>query len=129
MPEPRVNEMMQAGLLHLDLVCYGLEPDGSVAATIGGYNPIGSESSPIIQYLDSAGWPDLARRSLDFFLDLQHENGFMQNFGDYMLETGAALWTMGEHFRYTRDLEWVKQIKEKLLKSCNFMLEWRERVT
>ncbi len=45
-PEPRLQEMMQAGLLHLDIASYGLEPDGSVAATIGGYNPIGSESSP-----------------------------------------------------------------------------------
>jgi len=127
LPEPRLNEMLQAGLLHLDLVAYGLEPDGSVAATIGGYNPIGSESSPIIQYFDSVGWHDLARRSLNFFLDLQHEDGFMQNFGDYMLETGAALWTMGEHFRYTQDREWVKAIKEKVLKSCDFMLAWRGR--
>ncbi len=98
-----------------------------MAATIGGYNPIGSESSPIIQYFDSVGWHDLARRSLNFFLDMQHDDGFMQNFGDYMLETGAALWSMGEHFRYTRDVEWVKSIKYKLLKSCNFMLAWRER--
>ena len=126
-PEPRLQKMMQAGLLHLDIASYGFEPDGSVAATIGGYNPIGSESSPIIQYFDSVGWHDLARRSLNFFLDMQHDDGFMQNFGDYMLETGAALWSMGEHFRYTRDLDWMKSIKEKLRKSCNFMLAWRQR--
>ncbi len=51
----------------------------------------------------------------------------MQNFGGYMLETGAALWSMGEHYRYTRDDEWVKQIEPKLLKACEFMLKWRQR--
>jgi len=126
-PEARVEEMIRAGLLHLDIVAYGLEPQGTVAATIGVYNPIGSESSPIIQYFDSAGWHDLARRSIQYFLDKQHDDGFIQNFGGYMLETGPALWTMGEHFRYTRDVEWVKAVKDKVLKSCDFILAWRER--
>ena len=35
LPEKRIDEMMRAGLLHLDLVAYGKEPDGAVAATIG----------------------------------------------------------------------------------------------
>jgi hypothetical protein len=34
---------------------------------------------------------------------------------------------MGEHYRYTRDDEWVKQIEPKLLKACEFMLKWRQR--
>jgi len=35
MPEKRIEDMMKAGILHLDLICYGNEPDGAVAATIG----------------------------------------------------------------------------------------------
>jgi hypothetical protein len=73
------------------------------------------------------GWHDEARRALTYFLDKQHEDGFMQNFGGYMLETGAALWSMGEHYRYTRDDEWVKQIEPKLLKACDYLLKWRQR--
>ncbi|HEY3417429.1 MAG TPA: hypothetical protein VGM23_11150, partial [Armatimonadota bacterium] len=126
-PEQRVDEMIRAGLLHLDLVAYGLEPDGPVAATIGVYNPIGSESSPIIQTMDSLGWTQLAERSLQYFLEKQHDDGFIQNFGGYMLETGAALWCLGEHYRYTRDDAWVRRIKPKLLKSCEFLLAWRAR--
>lgn len=126
-PEQRITEMAQAGLLHLDLISYGLEPNGTLAPNIGIYSPIGSESAPIIQYMDSMGWHDEARRSIMFFLDKQHEDGFIQNFGGYMLETGAALWTMGEHYRYTRDDEWVRQIEPKLLKSCEFILKWRQR--
>lgn len=125
-PEPRINEMIQAGLLHLDMVTYGNEPDGTLAPDIGVYSPIGTESSPIIQFYNSMGFTDIARRSLTFFLDKQHDDGMIQNFGGYMVETGAALWSMGEYFRYTKDKQWVKAIEPKLLKACNFLIKWRE---
>ncbi len=51
----------------------------------------------------------------------------MQNFGGYMVETGAVLWSLGEYFRYTNDKEWIEQIKPKVLKSCDFLLQWREK--
>jgi hypothetical protein len=113
--------------LHLDLVAYGREPEGTLVPTTGVYTAIGSESSPIIQSMDSMGWHDEARRAATFFLDKQHQDGFIQNFGNYMLETGPVLWTLGEHYRYTRDDQWVKQIEPKLLKACEFMLRWRQR--
>jgi len=127
LPERRLTEMVQAGLLHLDLVTYGLEPGGTLTSQIGIYNAIGSESSPIIQFMDSMGWHDTAGRSLQYFLDKQHDDGFMQNFSNYMLETGAVLWSLGEHFRYTRDLDWVRAIKPKLLKSAEYLRAWRRR--
>ncbi len=127
LPEKRLDEMVQAGINHLDLVAFGREPDGPVAATIGVYCPIGSESSPIIQFMDSMGLHDLARRSLEYFLEKQHEDGFIQNFGNYMLETGPALWSLGEQYRYTRDLDWVRRIAPKVIKSCDYMLAWRRR--
>lgn len=126
-PEAAVDERIRAGLLHCDLVALGKEPDGNVLATIGWYGPIGSESSPIIQFFDSMGWHSLAERSLNFFLDRQREDGFIQNFGGYQLETGSALWSMGEHYRYTRDEKWVRRIKPRLLKACEYLLDWRER--
>lgn len=127
LPEPRLNEMVKAGLLHLDLISYGLEPEGTIVPAIGTYTAIGSESSPIIQFIDSMGLSDIAKRSLMFFLDKQHDNGFIQNFGGYMLETGATLWSIGEHYRYTRDEAWIAEIKPKLLKAYEYLLAWRER--
>jgi hypothetical protein len=127
LPEKRVDEMLHAGLLHLDLVLYGLEPSGTLAPMTGVYNPIGSESAPIIQFLDSMGWHDQARRSLMFFLDKQLASGFMVNYGDYMMETAGAVYAMGEHYRYTRDDEWVRQIEPKLLKAADFIARWRHR--
>jgi hypothetical protein len=127
LPEKRIEEMIQAGLLHLDLITYGNDPDGTLAPCNGVYSPIGTESSPIIQFFNSMGLNDVARRALMYFLDKQHEDGMIQNFGGYMVETGAALWSMGEYYRYTQDTIWVKQVEPKLLKSCEFLLKWRER--
>ncbi|MBP1990168.1 hypothetical protein [Paenibacillus eucommiae] len=127
LPEPRIAEMMQAGFMHLDLISYGLESDPTLVPTIGVYTAIGSESSPIIQYLDSVGAHQLAERSLQFFLDKQHESGFIQNFGGYMLETGAALWSMGEHYRYVHDEAWISRIKPQLIKAYEYLSAWRNR--
>jgi hypothetical protein len=127
LPEQRITEMIQAGLLHLDLITYGREPEGALAATIGDYPPIGSESSPIIQFFDSMGWHDIARRSLEYFLDKQHDDGFIQNFNNYMLEPGAVLWSMGEHYRYTQDRAWVERVAPKVRKACEFLRDWRRR--
>ncbi|NLO02826.1 MAG: hypothetical protein GX126_11005, partial [Bacteroidales bacterium] len=57
-PEKRIDEMIRAGLLHLDLITYGNEPDGTLAPLIGVYSPIGTESSPIIQFYCSMGLHD-----------------------------------------------------------------------
>ncbi len=127
LPEKRIEEMLRAGLLHLDLVTFGQEPQGTLSANIGVYSPIGTESSPIIQYYLSMGWFDVARRALNYFLDTQLESGYIQNYEGYTIETGAALWTMGEYIRYTGDTQWLEQSKAKILKSCNYLLQWRDK--
>jgi len=126
-PEPRVDEMIRAGRIHIEMNAYGLEPDGPIAACTGMYTPIGTESAPIIQFFDSMGRHDLARRALMFFLELQREDGSMMAFGDYLIETGAVLWSIGEHYRYAPDDDWVREIAPKLLLACQFLMEWRNR--
>jgi hypothetical protein len=106
-------------------VSYGLEPAGTITPTIGVYAPIGSESAPIIQFYDSIGLPDLAARSIQYFVDKQHDDGFMQNFFGYMLETEATLWTMGEHFRYTRDLDWLESVRPSIEAAVGYILRNR----
>lgn len=126
-PEPRLEQMLRAGLLHLDLVNYGREPAGPLLPAIGVYTAIGSESAPIIQFMDSLGWSTTAARALDFFLAKQHDDGFMQNFNGYMLETGAVLWTLGEHYRYTRDDAWLRRVHPNITKACDYLRAWRQR--
>ncbi|MGH8017351.1 MAG: hypothetical protein ACREIA_03535 [Opitutaceae bacterium] len=126
-PETRVDDMVRAGLLHLDLVTYGLEPEGTLAPAIGVYPPIGTESAPIILFYASMGWYDVARRSVMYFLDKQRPDGQIQNFSDYVIETGAALWVAGEYLRCARDDAWLAKVAPKLLKPCAYLLAWRER--
>ncbi|MCE5199207.1 MAG: hypothetical protein ABFD54_03190 [Armatimonadota bacterium] len=126
-PEQRISEMILAGLIHLDMITFGREPDGTLSPTIGVYCPIGTESAPIIQFMDSMGLHDIARRCLDFFFETQHEDGFIQSFCHYELETQAVLWCAGEHYRYTRDDDWVRRIEPNILKACEYLRAWRAR--
>lgn len=127
LPEKRFDEMVRAGLLHLDLNTLGEEPSGPLAAKTGVYSPIGTESAPIIQFYCSMGLTELARKSLDYFIDTQQENGQIMNYYGYTIETGAVLWNVGEYFRYTRDAAWIRQNWPQLVKACDFLIRWREQ--
>lgn len=126
LPEPRIQNMISAGLLHLDLITYGKEPDGTLAANVGIYSPIGTESSSIIQFYLSMGWVDEAKRALMYFFETQQDNGLIANYSGYMVETGAVLWNVGEYFRYTNDTEWILKLMPKILKSCDYLMKWRD---
>lgn len=125
-PERRINEMLKAGLLHLELMTFGNEPEGSLAANAGRFLPIGTESSPIIQYYCSIGKFDIARRCIEYFLEKQRNDGALRNYQGYSVETGAVLWTIGEYIRYTNDLDWLNTNKERLLAACEFLISWRQ---
>jgi hypothetical protein len=126
-PEKRIEEMMKAGYLHFELVCFGNEPDDPVAPVVGVYTPIGTESTPIIQYIESLGDTKLAERAIMYFIKKQRPDGFMQNFDSYMSETGLGLWNAAEHFKYTRDIEWLKSIKDNIIRGCNYIIDWTNK--
>ncbi|HOJ11016.1 MAG TPA: hypothetical protein PK733_10545 [Clostridiales bacterium] len=123
-PEKRINDMVKAGICHIELIAYGNEPNGSITPTTGIYSAIGSESAPIILFMDSMGYHNTAKRMIQFFFDKQHDDGFIQNFANYMVETGPVLWCAGEHYRLTLDKEWAKSISVNLVKACNFTINW-----
>ncbi|MEA4889525.1 MAG: hypothetical protein VB070_08710 [Clostridiaceae bacterium] len=125
-PETRINDMIRAGLLHMDLAYFGLEPDKPVVPIVGVYTAIGSESSPGIQFLDAMNKCQLAERALQYFVEKQHDDGFIQNFGGYMLETGFALWSMGEHYRYGAGVKWAESVADCVKKACEYTIRWRE---
>ncbi len=126
-PEGRIDNMLQAGLLHLDLITFGDRDQGTLAPNVGVYSPIGTESAPIIQFYASMGLTDQARRCLQYFLDTQQEDGRIVNYFGYTIETGAVLWSIGEYYRYTRDRQWIGQAKPQVLKACAYLLEWRRQ--
>lgn len=127
LPEKRIEEMMKAGFLHLDLIAFGSEPDGAVAPCVGVYTPIGTESTPIIHYMASMGDLELARRSVMYFLERQRPDGFMQNFSDYMSETGLGLRNAAELYKFTRDKAWLRSIAGNLVLGCTYLKNWAEK--
>ena len=127
LPEKRIEDMLQAGLFHLDLITFGEEPNGALAPNVGSYSPIGTESAPIILYYLSMGWHDVAKRALNYFMETQRPNGHIQNYQNYESETGSVLWIIGEYMRYTNDTIWLKNNREKILKSCDYLISWRNK--
>ena len=123
LPEKRIEEMMKAGFCHLDLVCFG-RPEGPTAPVCGVYAPIGTESTPIIQYLEMCGNRKYAEDAVMYFLKKQRPDGFMQNFSNYMSETGLGLWNAAEHYKYWRDIEWLRSVKDNLIKGCDYLIDW-----
>ena len=119
------SNMIKSGLLHLDLITFGQQPNGPLATNVGIYSPIGTESAPIMQFYMSMGWENEAKRALTYFLETQQESGLIANYSGYMVETGAVLWSIGEYYRYTKDKKWLMEIMPKIKKSCNYLIDWR----
>lgn len=126
-PEKMIDERFKAGLLHLDLATTGGQA-GALLANVGiRYSPIGSESAPIIQFYDSMGLHKIAERCIQFFLERQNPDGSITTYLNYGNETGPLLWTAGEHFRYCRDVEWLRRVTPNLINACDYLLGWREQ--
>ena len=126
LPEAAVEERIRAGLLHLDINTLGMNASGPLLPGVGWYAPIGTESSPMIQFFDTMGWKVEAERCIDFFLGRRNDKGFIQVYNYYESETGPVLWTAAEHFRMTRDLNWLARVAPALKQCCDFLLEWRD---
>ena len=125
LPEAAVEERIRAGLLHLDIATLGMNASGDLLPGVGWYAPIGTESSPMIQFFDTMGWKSEAERCIEFFLNRRNEDGFIQVYNYYESETGPVLWTAAEHFRMTRDLDWLRRVAPALKHCCDFLLKWR----
>lgn len=121
-PEPRVNEMVKAGILHLDLITYGQEPDKPLIPSIGHFAALAVESAPIMFTYDVMGLHDVARRTMDFFLAKQHGDGRMANYAASLAETGPVLFAIGEHYRLAGDLDWLKRQAPRVLKACEYII-------
>jgi hypothetical protein len=58
-------------------------------------------------------------------LTFMQTNGLLAvNFGD--TDTGAALWSMSEHYRLTRDADWLRRVAPKMLAMCNWIIGQRQ---
>lgn len=125
-PEKRVNEMVKAGLLHMDLIAYGREPDGPLAPAIGPFAPLAFESVPILLTFDRFHRHDITRRMLEYYLfKKQQPSGRIHNYAKSMGETGPVLYGLGEHYRMTGDRDWFERAAPRAVKSCEYVIGLR----
>jgi hypothetical protein len=125
-PEARLNQFWKAGHCHLELLTLGRNssPD-PLLPKVGVYSAIGSESLPIVEYYDSIGLHDTAKRCVDAFFAYQHSTGRINLYSHYDIETGAVLYMAGRHFAYTNDKEWVHARSSHLKAAANYIISLR----
>ncbi len=102
------------------------------------YGSIGTESSPIIRALDMRGLHHLAEQCLEAFLASQgefmpegdyesKEGGFYRFWPIYTVDQGGVLWALADHYRFTRDNEWLRRVAPKIIAGCDFIVRERKR--
>jgi len=76
--------------------------------------------------MDLLGYHDLAVQYYDSLLSFMKPDGLLAvNFGD--TDTGATLYSMSEHYRITRDADWLKRVAPKMLAMCNWIITQRKQ--
>jgi len=134
-PNEWLTKFYKASLYHV-FVTDDKEPDshrymcrvGSLA-----YGVYPNESAMVITELDRRGLHDEAERRLEVFLRYQgtalmagmystakgvfYGAGGYES-GQYGQHHGWVLWAFAEHYKYTRDREWLKRTAQNLVEAC-----------
>jgi hypothetical protein len=77
------------------------------------YGPLESEAQSVIRGMDFIGQGEFAQLGLDYFIHRYNTNGFLTT-GYTTFGTPWHLWTLGEHWRLTRDEEWLRRVAPEL---------------
>jgi len=101
-----------------------------------------NEATMVINELDRRGLRDEAERRLDVFTHYQGtavmagmyatKDGVFYGAGGYECGRGYgqhhgwSLWVLAEHYRYTRDKEWLSKVAPNLIKGCDWIIKERQ---
>jgi len=142
-PEPWINDFYKAHTRHLLVNCYKELDSDRLHAHVGTfrYGVFPNESCMMISDLDRRGYHAEARRNLDAYLHYQGSKIFLGDYqskdgvfygagghetGNYNKSHGYVMWNMAEHWRNTRDREWMEQAAPKLVKACDWIIRERQ---
>lgn len=142
-PEPWLNDFYKSHLRHLLVNCVNELGSDRLHAHVGtlGYGVYPDESAMMISDLDRRGYHKEAQRCLDSFLQYQGTVQMPGNFkttdglfygsgghetGGYNKSHGWAMWLMAEHWKYTRDREWMERAAPKLIKAIDWVTRERQ---
>lgn len=125
-PEPLLNNVIKASQVHC-LIAARSEGDW-IAPWIASmsYGPLESEAHSIVYGMDLMGWHEFSRKSLEYFISKYNEAGYLTT-GYTLMGTGWHLWTLAEHYRLTRDKEWLTKYAKELSRVCDWIMAQCEK--
>ena len=142
-PNETINSFYRTHLMHM-LVINDREPgaDRNVARCGGFYyGSFPDEGCMAILDLDRRGLHKEAERCLELYVHYQGSVPLPGNFNSsegvffgsggyeeagYNRNHGWVLWTLTEHYRFTRDRAWLERIAPALVKGCDWILRERQ---
>jgi len=142
-PEKWLNNFYKAFLSHVHITD-DKEPGSQrymCRVSSFNYGVFANESAMVISELDRRGLYDEAERRLDVFIYYQGTAVMAGKYstakgvffgaggyecGDYGQHHGWILWAFAEHYKHTRDKEWLKRVAPNLIEACNWIIEERK---
>jgi hypothetical protein len=79
------------------------------------------DSADYVRMYDVTGYPEIAGQVLDFFLDRQMPDGNFLSQPNQYDGWGEAMWTFGEHFRMTHDLDYARRVYPAMVKAVAWL--------
>ncbi|HOK09765.1 MAG TPA: NPCBM/NEW2 domain-containing protein [Candidatus Hydrogenedens sp.] len=125
-PEPLLNNVIKASQVHCLIA--GRSEEDLIAPWIASmsYGPLESEAHSIVYGMDLMGWHEFSKKSLEYFISKYNDAGYLTT-GYTLMGTGWHLWTLAEHYRLTRDKEWLTKYADKLSRVCDWIMAQCEK--
>ncbi len=122
-PDPVLQNVILASQVHCLIAARSEEESRRVAPWIAStaYGPLESEANSIIRGMGMLGHGEFAARSLDYFIERYSPEGFLTT-GYTLMGTGWHLWTLGRHYRLTRDREWLAARAGDVVRVCDWVI-------
>jgi len=143
-PEPVLNDFYLADAGHLLINCEREPNSERRFARVGSfsYGAYGNESCMMVVDLDRRGYHREAQECLDAWLhyqgtvalpgDFSSKEGVFYGAGGYQAggynqHHGWILWMMAEHYRFTRDREWLRSAAPGILAGADWIIRETKR--
>jgi hypothetical protein len=138
-PEPVIDQFYRSHARHLLVNCEREPGSERRFARVGSfsYGAYGNESCMMVVDLDRRGLHQEARECLDAWLhyqgtvmlpgDFASQKGILYGAGGYEAggynqHHGWILWCLAEHYRFTRDQEWLRQSAPGILSGADWII-------
>jgi hypothetical protein len=138
-PEPELTEFYRAVAGHLLINCESEPKSNRRFARVGSfrYGVYPNESCMMILDLDRRGYPKVAEECLDTWLHYQGTAGLPGDFsstngvlygaggyedGGYNQDQGWILWTLAQHYRFTRDGGWLRHTAPNIVAGADWVI-------